>query len=319
MEQQLCGRCLGCWSGWCLPHSGSKRKRAGHNSGRDESFARHWGPGYDADVVVLTGMFDEETGVLQEETFPRDVFGRSLRYFKSFAGSLEARHALREAGVESGRFSAGIGEDWSGGGSQHAPEKPGGARKVVAAPLRTGQRADHHFSRKYGRRDHNWQWNMEGCPWSLALLQRGRLALGVEEEEANEFEEAGIIAFPGSVVKHKDCNKNGGYGRTIGTLVLRSPESAYVCLQIQGELLDRAVKAAKRRRVELPPKFDQKGRFKFVINELDAWAMVGGAARDEAEHAVVCGRKTIPRGEPGEGFVRLAFNMRWGWHEDRRA
>lgn len=57
-------------------------------------------------------------------------------------------------------------------------------------------------------------------------------------------------------------------------------------------------------------------RFKFAINELDAWGMVGGAARNEAEHAVVCGRSVIPRGEPGEGFVRLAFNMRWGWQDD---
>lgn len=284
----------------------------------EETFAKQWGPGHDSDVVILTGMFDEHTGILQEDTFPRDVFGRSLRYFKSFAGSLEAKHALREAGVASGKLSAGIGEPWSGGGSQHPPERPGGARKVVAAPLRQGPGANRHFSRSFGRRNHNWQWNMENCPWSLGLLQRGRLALDVNEDEANEFEEAGIIAFPGSVVKHKDCNKNGGYGKTIGTLVLRSPESAYVCLQIQGDLLGRAVEAAKRRKIQLPPRFAQKGRFKFVINELDAWAMVGGAARDEAEHAVLCGRRTIPRGEPGEGFVRLAFNMRWGWREDRK-
>lgn len=70
--------------------------------------------------------------------------------------------------------------------------------------------------------------------------------------------------------------------------------------------------------MELPPRFEQKGRFKFAINELDAWAMVGGAARNDAEHAVVCGRKAIPNGEPGEGFVRVAFNMRWGWQDDPR-
>lgn len=301
-----------------MPTSGSKRKRGGHTRTREESFARQWGPGHDSDIVVLTGMFDEQTGVLRDETFPHDVFGESLRYFKGFAGSLEANHALREAGVTSGKFSAGIGETWSGGGSQHPPERPGGARKVVAAPLRQGKGAEQHFSRKHGRRDHNWQWDMKNSPWSKGLLQRGRLALGVQEQEANEFEEAGIIAFPGSVVKHKDCNKNGGYGKTIGTLVLRSPETAHVCLQIHGELLDRAVQSAKRRKIDLPPKFPQKGRFKFAINELDAWAMVGGAAREEAEHAVVCGKTKIPRGEPGEGFVRLAYNMRWGWHEDRK-
>lgn len=88
--------------------------------------------------------------------------------------------------------------------------------------------------------------------------------------------------------------------------------------QVQGERLGRAVEAAEELGVELPPKFEQKGRFKFAINELDAWAMVGGAARNDAEHAVVCGRKAIPQGEPGEGFVRVAYNMRWGWQDDPR-
>lgn len=88
----------------------------------------------------------------------------------------------------------------------------------------------------------------------------GRLALGVREEEADEFEEAGIIAFPGSVVKHRDSNKNGGYGKTIGTLVLRSPEQAFVCLQIQGKLLSKAIEVAREKHIQLPPKFETKGR-----------------------------------------------------------
>lgn len=88
--------------------------------------------------------------------------------------------------------------------------------------------------------------------------------------------------------------------------------------QVQGERLGKAVEAAHELGYELPPRFEEKGRFKFAIDELDAWAMVGGAARNEAEHAVVCGRTTIPEGEPGEGFVRVAFNMRWGWQDDRR-
>lgn len=269
-------------------------------------------------MYVLTGLFDDLTGLLPEGSFPHAVFGSSLRYLKGFIAPLDARHALREAGVTAGDRAAAIGEAWSGGGSQHPPEKPAGARKVVAAPLRQGAGADRHFSRRHGRRDHNWQWDMLKSPWSLGLMRKGRLALGVSEEEADEFEEAGIIAFPGHVVKHRDSVKNGGYGKTIGTLVLRSPEAAFVCLQIQGELLGRAVDAAREMGVDLPPKFGQKGRFKFAINELDAWAMVGGAARNEAEHAVVCGRRVIPTDEPGQGFVRIAFNMRWGWQDDRR-
>lgn len=299
-----------------MPHTGHKRKRAGQNLTHEESFAKSWGAGRDSDVYVLTGLFDERTGMLPEGSFPRAVFGRSLRYLKSFAGRLDVHHVLLEAGIATGKDSAGIGEAWSGGGSQHPPERPGGARKVVAAPLRQGLGADKYFSRRHGRRDHNWQWNMDDSPWARSLMAKGRLALGVREEEADEFEEAGIIAFPGSVVKHKDSNKNGGYGKTIGTLVLRSPEQAFVCLQVQGKLLSKAIEAARERHIQLPPKFETKGRFKFAINELDAWGMVGGAARDEAEHAVVCGRSPIPRGEPGEGFVRLAFNMRWGWQED---
>lgn len=334
----MCGLCLGCWSGWCYPSAadaaatagdkrtrGNKRKRADATPrlGPEEPFARLWRPGRDGDVYVLTGLFDGLTGRLPEGSFPHAVFGSSLRYLKGFAAPLDAMHALQEAGVTAAgeRAAAGtaaIGEAWSGGGSQHPPERPAGARKVVAAPLRQGVEADRHFSRRHGRRDHNWQWDMMQSPWSLELMRRGRQALGVTEEEAEEFEEAGIIAFPGHVVKHKDSVKNGGYGKTIGTLVLRSPEAAFVCLQIQGEVLGRAVDAAREMGVELPPKFEKKGRFKFAINELDAWAMVGGTARNEAEHAVVCGRRAIPADEPGQGFVRIAFNMRWGWQDDRR-
>ena len=316
--QRSCGVCLACWSGWCFPLSGAKRKLVGVSTEREEPFARQWRPGRDADVYVLTGLFDELTGMLPERSFAYTVFGPSLRYFKGFIGSIEAKHALREAGVTSGNRSAAIGEAWSGGGSQHPPEKPAGARKVVAAPLRQGVGADKHFSRQHGRRDHNWQWDMRKSPWSLGMMQKGRLALGVSEAEADEFEEAGIIAFPGHVVKHKDSVKNGGYGKTIGTIVLRSPDPAFVCLQVQGDLLADAVDTAEELGVQLPPKFEQKGRFKFAINELDAWAMIGGAARNDAEHAVVCGRHTIPVGEPGERFVRVAFNMRWGWQDDRR-
>lgn len=284
----------------------------------EEPFARQWRPGRDADVYVLTGLFDKLTGLLPEGSFPHAVFGSSLRYLKQFACPAEAQHALREAGIDPGDRSAAIGEAWSGGGSQYPPERPAGARKVVAAPLRQGAGADRHFSRRHGRRDPNWQWNMMQSPWSLVLMKKGRLALGVPDDEADEFEEAGIIAFPGHVVKHRDSVKNGGYGKTIGTLVLKSPESAFVCLQVQGELLGKALEAADRLGIQLPPKFETKGRFKFAINELDAWAMVGGAARNDAEHAVVCGRRVIPAGEAGEGFVRVAFNMRWGWQDDRR-
>ena len=46
--------------------------------------------------------------------------------------------------------------------------------------------------------------------------------------------------------------------------------------------------------------------------------MVGGVARNDAEHAVVCGRTAIPKGEPGEGFVGVAFNMRRRWQDDPR-
>lgn len=172
------------------------------------------------------------TGLLPAGGFPHAVFGDSLRYFKGLIGRVEAKHALREAGVAPGDRSGAIGEAWSGGGSMYPPERPAGARKVVAAPLRQGEGADRHFSRQHGRRDHNWQWDMMRSPWSLGLMRKGRLALGVPEEEADEFEEAGIIAFPGHVVKHKDSVKNGGYGKTIGTLVLRSPESAFVCVQV---------------------------------------------------------------------------------------
>lgn len=184
-------------------------------------------------MYVLTGLFDDMTGLLPEGSFPHAVFGDSLRYFKGLVGGAEARHALREAGVAPGDRSGAIGEAWSGGGSMYPPERPAGARKVVAAPLRQGEGADRHFSRRHGRRDHNWQWDMMKSPWSLGLMRKGRLALGVSEEEADEFEEAGIIAFPGHVVKHKDSVKNGGYGKTIGTLVLRSPESAFVCVQVR--------------------------------------------------------------------------------------
>lgn len=183
-------------------------------------------------MYVLTGLFDEMTGRLPEGSFAHAVFGDSLRYFKGFAGSLDAKQALCEAGVVPGSRSGAIGEAWSGGGSMYPPERPAGARKVVAAPLRQGEGANRHFSRQHGRRDHNWQWDMLKSPWSLKLMEKGRLALDVSEEEANEFEEAGIIAFPGHVVKHKDSVKNGGYGKTIGTLVLRSPESAFVCVQV---------------------------------------------------------------------------------------
>lgn len=186
-------------------------------------------------MYVLTGLFDELTGLLPEGSFPHAVFGPSLRYFKGLIGSMEAKHALREAGVAPGGRSSAIGEAWSGGGSMYPPERPAGARKVVAAPLRQGEGANRHFSRQHGRRDHNWQWDMMKSPWSLGLMRKGRLALGVSEEEADEFEEAGIIAFPGHVVKHKDSVKNGGYGKTIGTLVLRSPESAFVCVQVRGK------------------------------------------------------------------------------------
>ena len=316
--QRACGVCLACWSGWCFPLSGTKRKLIGATSEPEEPFARQWRPGRDADVYVLTGLFDELTGLLPESSFAYMVFGPSLRYFKSFIGSIEAKHALREAGITCGKRSAAIGEAWSGGGSQHPPEKPAGARKVVAAPLRRGAGADRLFSRQHGRRDHNWQWDMLKSPWSLGMMQKGRLAIGVSETEADEFEEAGIIAFPGHVVRHKDTVKNGGYGKTIGTIVLRSPDPAFVCLQVQGDLLAKAVDKAEELGLELPPKFEERGRFKFAINELDAWAMVGGAARNDAEHAVVCGRGTIPAGEPGERFVRVAFNMRWGWQDDRK-
>ncbi|CBN76627.1 hypothetical protein Esi_0000_0364 [Ectocarpus siliculosus] len=316
--QRACRICLPCWAGWCIPLSGTKRKLVGATMEPEEPFARQWRPGRDADVFVLTGLFDELTGLLPENGFPYAVFGSSLRYFKGLIGSAEAKHALKEAGVTPGDRSGAIGEAWSGGGSMYPPERPAGARKVVAAPLRQGEGANRHFSRVHGRRDHNWQWDMLKSPWSLGLMAKGRLALGVSEEEANEFEEAGIIAFPGHVVKHKDSVKNGGYGKTIGTLVLRSPESAFVCVQGQGERLGRAVELAEELGVELPPRVAEKGRFKFAINELDAWAMVGGTARNDAEHAVVCGRKVIPAGEPGEGFVRVAFNMRWGWQDDRR-
>ncbi|CAN0477316.1 unnamed protein product, partial [Hapterophycus canaliculatus] len=171
------------------------------------------------------------TGLLPVGSWPFAVFGKSLRYFKGLAGSTEAKHALREAGIDPGHRSGAIGEAWSGGGSMYPPERPAGARKVVAAPLRQGEGANRHFSRQHGRRNHNWQWDMLKSPWSLGLMAKGRLALGVSEEEASEFEEAGIIAFPGHVVKHKDTVKNGGYGKTIGTLVLRSPEPAFVCVQ----------------------------------------------------------------------------------------
>lgn len=314
--QQVVGVCLACWSGWCISKSGSKRKLLGATQEPEEPFARQWRPGRDSDVFVLTGLFDKLTGKLQEGSFAHEVFGSSLRYFSGFVAPLETIQVLREAGVTSGERSASIGEAWSGGGSQYPPEKPAGARKIVAAPISRGAGAERHFSRRHGRRDHNWQWDMQKSPWSLMLLQRGRHALGVSQEEAKEFEEAGIIAFPGHVIKHKDSVKNGGYGTTIGTLVLRSPEAAFVCLQIQGELLTKAVQAAADLGVELPPGFQHKGRFKFAIYEGDAWAMVGGAARNDAEHAVVCGRSAIPAGEPGEGFVRVAFNMRWGWQDD---
>lgn len=95
------------------------------------------------------------------------------RYLKSFAGRLDVHHVLREASIAAGKGSAGIGEAWSGGGSQHPPERPGGARKVVAAPLRQGPGADQHFSRRHGRRDHNWQWNMDKSPWAKGLMAKG--------------------------------------------------------------------------------------------------------------------------------------------------
>lgn len=174
------------------------------------------------------------TGLLPADSWPFAVFGESLRYFKGLAGSTEAKHALLEAGIDPGHRSGAIGEAWSGGGSMYPPERPAGARKVVAAPLRQGEGANRHFSRQHGRRNHNWQWDMLKSPWSLGLMAKGRLALGVSEEEAGEFEEAGIIAFPGHVVRHKDTVKNGGYGKTIGTLVLRSPEPAFVCVQVGG-------------------------------------------------------------------------------------
>lgn len=90
-------------------------------------------------VFVLTGLFDELTGLLPENGFPYAVFGSSLRYFKGLIGSAEAKHALREAGVTPGDRSGAIGEAWSGGGSMYPPERPAGARKVVAAPLRQGE------------------------------------------------------------------------------------------------------------------------------------------------------------------------------------
>ena len=314
--QRACGVCLACWSGWCIPKSGAKRKLLGATEEAEEPFARQWRPGRDGDVYVLTGLFDRFTGKLPEGSFPHAVFGSSLRYFRGFVSPLETLQVLGEAGVTCGQRSPSIGEAWSGGGSQHPPEKPAGARKVVAAPISQRAGAERHFSRRHGRRDHKWQWDMTKSPWSLMLLQKGRHAFGVPRDEAEDFEEAGIIAFPGHVVKHKDTVKNGGYGKTIGTLVLRSPESAFVCLQVQGRLLGKAVQAATDLGVELPPRFEKKGRFKFAIHEGDAWAMVGGAARNNAEHAVVCGRSAIPAGEPGEGFVRVAFNMRWGWQDD---
>lgn len=63
-----------------MPHTGHKRKRAGQNLTHEESFAKSWGAGRDSDVYVLTGLFDERTGMLPEGSFPRAVFGRSLRY-----------------------------------------------------------------------------------------------------------------------------------------------------------------------------------------------------------------------------------------------
>lgn len=98
-----------------------------------------------------------------------------FRYLKSFAGRLDVHHVLLEAGIATGKDSAGIGEAWSGGGSQHPPERPGGARKVVAAPLRQGLGADKYFSRRHGRRDHNWQWNMDDSPWARSLMAKGKL------------------------------------------------------------------------------------------------------------------------------------------------
>lgn len=62
-----------------MPHTGNKRKRAGKNLTSEEAFAKSWGAGRDADVYLLTGLFDQRTGLLPEGSFPRDVFGPSLR------------------------------------------------------------------------------------------------------------------------------------------------------------------------------------------------------------------------------------------------
>lgn len=62
-----------------MPHTGNKRKRAGKNLTSEEAFAKSWGAGRDADVYLLTGLFDQRTGLLPEGSFPRDVFGHSLR------------------------------------------------------------------------------------------------------------------------------------------------------------------------------------------------------------------------------------------------
>lgn len=243
-----------------------KRKLIGATETPEESFARRWRPPRDADIYVMTGLFNEVTGLLAEDSFPYAVFGESLRYLKGFISPAEADYSLREAGVISRGCSAAIGEARSGGGGKYPPEKPAGARKVVAAPLRHGDGEDLHFSRRHERRDHNWQWNMLQSPRSIELLEKGRLTLGVSKEEAEKFEEAGIIAFPGNVMKHKDTVKNGGYGKTIGALVLKSPAAAFVYLQVQGSLLDKAIAAAAGLGVELPPRFDENGRFKFAIN-----------------------------------------------------
>ena len=102
-------------------------------------------------AYVPTGLSDEMKDRLPEGSFPRAVFGDSLRYFKGLVGSLEAKHAFREVGVL---------KVLSGGGFMFPPERPAGARKVVAAPFRQGEGANRLFSRQHRQADHDRQWNM---------------------------------------------------------------------------------------------------------------------------------------------------------------